>query len=82
MRCFQRLLSILNQRFQRVQTETNKFLNKEMQHRGHTVKTSNYRLKDIVHFGSVMLLKVWIVFNSIISIILAGMLACLDCAGP
>lgn len=28
-----------------------KFLKKEMQQRGHAVKTSNYNLKGIVHFG-------------------------------
>lgn len=66
----------MNQRFQRrVQTETDKFLNKETRHRGHAVNTGNYSLKDIVDIGSVMLLKVWIFFqvNSIILIILAGL---------
>lgn len=55
----------LNQRFQRsVQTEADKFLNKEMRHRGHVVNTGNYSFKDIVDVGSLMLLKVWIFLKS------------------
>ena len=55
----------LNQRFQRsVQTETDKFLNKEMRRRGHVVKTGNYSFKDIVDVGSLILLKVWIFLKS------------------
>ena len=55
----------LNQRFQRsVQMETDKFLNKEMRHRGHAVNTGNYSFKDNVDVGSLMLLKVWIFLKS------------------
>lgn len=55
----------LNQRFQRsVQTETDKFLNKEMRRRGRVVNTGNYSFKDIVYVGSLMLLKVWIFLKS------------------
>ena len=46
-------------------SDRDKFLNKEMQHRGHAINTSNYSVEDTVDFGSVMLLKVWIFLNSI-----------------
>ena len=44
--------------------ETDKFLNKEMRHRGHAVNTGNYSFKDNVDVGSLMLLKVWIFLKS------------------
>lgn len=56
MRCFQSFQPNVSKNSSL--KEEDKFLNEEIQHTGHTVKTSNYSLKDIVDFDSVMLLKV------------------------